>query len=57
MVEIIEGLSSVNFPKHKDPVYPQDQIEQIIISAMTQAGENACFLQGSTDFRVTKVVC
>ena len=55
MVEIIEGLSSVNFPKHKDPVYPQDQIEQMIISAITQAGESAWFFQGNTDLHSHKV--
>jgi len=31
----------VKIPKHKYPVYPQDQIEQMITIAITQAGESS----------------
>ena len=57
MVETLEGLSSVNFPKHKDPVYPQDQIEQMITNAITQAGESSWFFKKTLTFIVTKVIC
>ena len=55
MVGTLEGLSSVNIPKHKDPVYPQDQIEQMINNAITQAGESAWFFQGNTGLHSHKV--
>ena len=54
MVETLEGLSSVNFPKHKDPVYPQDQTEQMINNAITQAGESSWFFKKAMTFIVTK---
>ena len=55
MVETLEGPSSVNIPKHKDPVYQQDQIEQMITNAITQAGESAWSFQENTDLHSHKV--
>ena len=54
MVETLEGLSSVNFPKHKDLVCPQDQIEQMLTNAITQAGERSWFFKKAMTFMVTK---
>ena len=54
MVETLEGMSSVNFPKHKDPVYPQDQTEQMINNAITQAGESSWLFKKALTFIVTK---
>ena len=57
MVETLEGLSSVNIPMHKDPVYPQNQIEHMLTNAITQAGERSWFFKKALTFIVMKAIC